>query len=648
MIKLLRPTWIHVSLAAAAVGLIVSGCGVAQATTVARTGHVVTYAELPSTIPNYIFPLESSTYYTDPNAGQFANIMWPSLYVIGNHNSLSVDQGASVAELPSYSNQNKVVTITLKHWLWSNGKPITARDVVFWLNLVSAASDPDAPTVGTSSKPGPGWGDASPGKFPENIVSYQQTGTYSLVLRFNQSYSPSWLLDTELTQIFPIPHASWDKLSSSGAVGNYDHGATARTLLSVTTTQTCTDCYVPSHPGTATSGALGVAQFLNSQSQNPSTYTTSRLWKTVSGAFSLRGFSASGYVKMVPNQRYSGTPKPEVAAFEEVPFASDVSEFDALKAGSVDVGYIPSEDLADKSSVEKGGYRLSPWNVLSANLALYNFTDPTVGPIFEQLYFRQAFQSLIDQPQYIKKFTGGIGSVATGPVPTVPTHNVWESSLEAKGVYPYSPSKAVSLLNAHGWNVKPGGVSTCSKPGTGSGECGAGIKPGQPATFAMLYDNDEVAMTDEVEAMQSTMKQDAGISISLKGEPFADVLGVAFGNCSFTKPCTNWELLDWGDAGYDLTFPTAFPSGDVFFSTVNQGDWVSQQNTSNIQATLTAPTQKAEVAAMHKYEDYVARQVPMWMLPNGPYQLTLYKADIKGFAPQSIFPDLFPQDYRVS
>jgi peptide/nickel transport system substrate-binding protein len=27
------------------------------------------------------------------------------------------------------------VTITLKHYLWSNGTPVTARDVVCWLNM---------------------------------------------------------------------------------------------------------------------------------------------------------------------------------------------------------------------------------------------------------------------------------------------------------------------------------------------------------------------------------------------------------------------------------------------------------------------------------------------------------------------------------
>jgi len=643
-----RAMWLRAVMLAVVVGVLLSSCGSLAAHTPSKEGGVVTYAELPSTVPNYILPLESSTYYTDPNAGQFANIMWPSLYVVGVHNSLAVNGRASVADLPVFSDKNTVVTITLKHWYWSNGQPVTARDVVFWMNLVSAASDPNAPAIGSSSKPGPGWGDASPGKFPENVVSYRQTGTYTVVLRFNASYSPSWLLYTELTQIFPIPQSAWDKLTTGGAVGNYDQQAAPRTLLPVTASQTCSNCYVPTDPGTATSGALGVAEYLNSQSETLATYDSNPLWKVVSGPFALSRFNSSGYVKLVPNRGYSGSPKAVVSAFEEIPYASDVAEFAALRTKSVDVGYIPAEDLTDKASLARLGYGLSPWNVLSANLALYNFTDPTVGPIFSKLYFRQAFQSLIDQPEYIKEFTDGIGSVSTGPVPTFPAHNVWESSLEAKGVYPYEPSKAVSLLKAHGWTVRPGGVSTCTKPGSGAGECGTGVKLNQPASFSLLYDNDEVAMTDEVEAMQSTMKRLAGIELTVKGAPFADVVGVAFGNCSVTKPCSSWELLDWGDAGYDLTYPTAFPSGDVFFSTVNQGDWVSATNSANINATLSAPTEAAAVAAMHKYENYVAKEVPMWMLPNGPYQLTMYQTDLKGFVPQSVFPDLFPQYYRLT
>lgn len=633
---------------ACVISLTLAACAsTSPVTSFPRTSSVVTYAELPATPPNYISPLESSAYYSDPNAGGLANIFWPSIYVIGAHGSLGVDSAESVAYPPTYTDHNRIVTIRLKHWRWSDGAPITARDLLFWLNLLSAVTDPNAPTIGSSTSPGPGWGDFAPGEFPESVVSYTQTGAYSIQLQLNQSYNPTWFTDDELTQIFPIPQSSWDRLSLSGPVGNYDNTAQARVLLPTSATQTCRDCYVPRDPGTADSGALGVAQFLNVQSQDLATYNSNPLWQVVSGPFVLRDFTSSGYVKMVPNGSYSGAPKPEIKAFVELPYSSDLAEFNALHNGNVDIGYIPPEDLAQRSQLEKTGYAFAPWNVLSANLAMFNYTDPSAGPIFEQLYFRQAFQLLINQKEYIAKFTGGVGSVETGPVPVYPPNNVWVSPLEKRGIYNYDPARAVALLRQHGWAVRPGGVSTCVRPGSQATDCGVGVRQGQPLSFQLLYNDDEVAMANEVEAMQSTMAKYAGIKLTLKGGTFNYVVGIAFGNCTMTSPCTDWQLADWGDAGYDFTYPAAVPAGNAIWPVVNQGDWVSARNAANIAATLTAPDQAAEVAAIFRYENYIATEVPNWMLPNGPYQLTMYKSNIAGVAPQSVFTALFPQLYRV-
>ena len=41
--------------------------------------------------------------------------------------------------------------------------------------------------------------------------------------------------------------------------------------------------------------------------------------------------------------------------------------------------------------------------------------------------------------------------------------------------FPYDPIKAKSLLTSNSWKVAPGGVTTCVKPGTAAGDCGAGI-----------------------------------------------------------------------------------------------------------------------------------------------------------------------------
>jgi peptide/nickel transport system substrate-binding protein len=106
----------------------------------------------------------------------------------------------------------------------------------------------------------------------------------------------------------------------------------------------------------------------------------------------------------------------------------------------------------------------------------------TAGKVFAQTYYRQAFQSLVDQPLYIKKVFKGYAVPTYGPVPVTPT-NSFASSFEKENPFPYSPSKAKSLLSSHGWKIVPNGTDTCIKAGTASNECGAGIPAGTPLSF---------------------------------------------------------------------------------------------------------------------------------------------------------------------
>ena len=648
----MKASLLRTAVPAALLAVLVSACAsTASHPSTPATGGVVTYAELPLTPPNYILPLESGVYLDDNNAGQFSRIMYPPLYWFGDNGQPVLNRALSLALPPVFSDHNTVVTVTMKHWVWSNGKPVTARDVIFWMNLLSAVTDPNAPTLGSSSAPGPGWGEFSPGGFPENVVSYRQTGTYTLVFRLNASYNPTWFLDNNLSQIFPLPTSSWDRLSLTGTVGNYDASAESRMLLATSSSQTCTDCYVPRDPGTGSSGALGVAQFLNVQSQDLTTYATNPLWQVVDGPFHLTQFTSSGFVKMVPNRAYSGSPKPKISAFEELPFTSDSAEYDALNQGSLTIGYIPPQDLGQRAALEaRQGYKYAPWYVFGVNVSPYNFTNPTVGPMFRQLYFRQAVQSLVNQPQYIKVFADGQGSIADGPVPTYPPNNPDISPLEKSGkVYPYDPAKAVALLSGHGWKVNPGGTSVCIRPGSAANECGAGVKANQPAAFKILYDSGSTQLTNEMETLQSTLKAKAGIAVTLSQASFAEVIGEAFTNCTFSAPCPGWDVVDWGVTA-TWTYTGALPTGGVFFSpgAVNAGDYQSAQNNANIQATHTAPNQKAEQAALYRYQDYVARQLPFLYLPNGPFQLTMYKSNLRGLLPQGVFTELYPQDYSFA
>ncbi|HEY6538028.1 MAG TPA: ABC transporter substrate-binding protein [Candidatus Dormibacteraeota bacterium] len=606
----------------------------------------MTFAEQPGQPPTYILPLESSAEESNANFAQFSNILYPALYVFDARGKPGVDQSLSIGHPPVFSDGDKVVTITLKHWVWSNGTPVTARDIIFWLNLLSAVTDPNAPAIGSGTQPGPGWGFFVPGGFPENVVSYRQVGTYTVVLNLNRAYNPTWFLDNELSQITPIPWAAWDRLSASTPVGNADTGAESRQPLPNTSPAE----YVTVNPGTATGGALGVAQYLNQQAQDLGSYSTDPLWRVVDGAFSLEKYQSNGFVEMVPNRRYSGSPKPTISAFEELPFTSDASEAVTLRTGGLTVGYLPPQDLRARTQFERqGDYRFSPWSVYGIGYASYNFTNPKTGPMLRQPYFRQALQSLVNQPQYISKFLGGYGSVTTGPVPSQPATQYTSFLEKGKGPYPFDPAKAQALLRAHGWKVVPGGTTYCARPGTGASQCGRGIRAHEDAAFGLIYASGNTAGSDMVAVLQSQARKSAGIVISPRQEPFDDVIMTEFGGCTSQTPCSNWDMatlfVGW-------TFgPDYLPTGGEIFGTgagSNAGDFSDSTNDRNILATHTAPSQAAEIRAMFAYENYLARDLPVLWMPITPLQLTLYKSHLHGLIPQGIIDQVFPQFYRLS
>lgn len=632
---------------AAVAALLLMAAGSITTQAKSTKGGVVSFAELAGTPPTFILPLMSSENESNANLYQFSNFMYLPLYWFGGDGQPKFNPALSVGNLPVFSDSNTVATITLKHWVWSNGQPITARDVILWLNMLSAVTDPNAPVVGSSTNPGPGWFASVPGGFPTNVVSYNQTGTYTLQLKLNASYNPTWFLFNELSQIYPMPQASWDELSSAGPIGDYDASAETRTALPGTTPTT----YVPANPGTANSGALGVAAFLTDQSENVSAYATNPLWQVVDGPFVLSQFTTEGFAKFVPNKAYSGSPKPKLSAFELLPFTSNAAEFNAVRAGTVTIGYIPPEDFKEAKSVEKDeGYALNPWYLFGFAYAGYNFTSPTVGPMLKQLYMRQALQSLLNQQEFINVYNDGYGSINNGPVPTYPAKNADESALEAgKAVYPYDPTKAVSLLKANGWKVEPGGSSYCAKPGTAAGECGAGVTLNEKANFGMIQATGSSTDNDMMDAWQSTLESKAGIGLTIKYEPFATIIGTTFAGCSYTAPCSDWDISYW-DYGWSYD-PDYFPTGEEIWETgagSNSGDYSNPTNDANILATNTASSSAAEKAALVKYQNFLAKNLPCLFLPNTPLQFTMYKTNLKGFLPQDVFDILYPQDYYLS
>ncbi|WP_245525997.1 ABC transporter substrate-binding protein [Acidimicrobium ferrooxidans] len=564
----------------------------------------MTFAEQVGAAPNYIFPFTASQYFTVDNTSQFQFLMYRPLYFFGVAGRPVINAELSLAALPVYSNNDTTVTITLKHYMWSDGEPVTSRDVIFWMNLLKANKA--------------NWAAYVPGAFPDNVASYSAPNASTVVFHLTGKVNPTWFTYNELSQITPLPIA-WDRTSLS---------------------QPAPSPSAANLPDTTTSGAKAVYTFLNSQATNANAWASSPIWSVVDGPWKLKSSSTTGRMVFVPNPSYTGPVKPSLSEFVELPFTSDTAEFNTLRAGNgaITYGYVPSTALSQLGVVRSIGYRIEPWVEFGFNYFVENFNNPTYGPLFKQTYFRQAFQHLVDQPQWISTFLKGYGVPSYSPVPLAPA-NPYADAASRHNLYPYSISAAKSLLTSHGWTMV-NGVMTCERPGTAATDCGAGIAKGFTLTLSLQYASGTTSITQEMDALQSAAAS-AGIKINLSQAPFNTVFANA-APCSGSS-CT-WQIENWG-AGWEYS-PDDYPTGGELYTTgagSNVEGWNDPTTNRLIAATHTSSNPQA---ALDAYQNYMARVLPVVYQPLADYQVSAIANDLHGVS-QNAFLNLTPEAWRL-
>jgi peptide/nickel transport system substrate-binding protein len=583
-----------------------AACSTTSSTSVGTTpvsGGTATWAELPSAPPNYIFPFTSSSYISVTNQNEFQWLMYRPLYWFGDGSSPYLNSSLSLANYPTFTNGGKTVTITLKHYMWSNGTQVTAQNVMFWLNMEQAVGNVD---YGAYTG------------FPNTeVTSMTVASPTTLVLTLNKAYNQQWFVYNDLSQITPMPEA-WDRTASG-----------------------------PSHCSTTVSDCAAVYKYLDAQSKNLSGYVASPLWSVVDGPWKLSGFNADGHVTMVPNTSYSGPVKPKLSEFQELPFTTDTAEYNVLRApgNDVDVGYIPEEDLPTKplsqfvGSNPLPGYTLYPWYSWSINYDPFNLQS-TIGDhaaIFKQAYFRQAMENLMNQEAVLQGPLHGYGQLTTGPVGNYPVTQWLSPQLTSGNPFPYDPSKAKSLLSSHGWTVIPGGTDTCTNPGL----CGAGITKGTALSFTFDYASGTAWQYSEASLLQSNAAA-VGIKLNLKPAPFDQVVAAYSGNCVVAKLPCNWDMAQWG-GGWSF-YPDVLPTGEELFkcgAIANAGGYCEPANDSMIDQTLSS----SSLTYMHSWDSYLSAQVPMLWVVNAAYMVNEIKDNLKGVTPEQPTLNLVPEDW---
>ena len=289
-------------------------------------------------------------------------------------------------------------------------------------------------------------------------------------------------------------------------------------------------------------------------------------------------------------------------------FTSDTAEFNAVKAGKVNVGYVPLPDVPQVSSLS-GTYNEFGYSDFGWSYVAYNFKDPTgdFNNIIGQLYIRQAVAHLEDQAGYIKAFFNGAGGQAYGPVPSIP-QSPYTPANAMTNPYPFNPASAEALLKNNGWSIVPNGTDTCIKAGTGAGECGAGIPAGTKLEWSLIYGTSPAVIGEQVQDLASEAKK-IGMTINLSSSNFNYMIA-NYNDPSAPKTISKWAMQDFG--GFtNSTYPTTF---GVFNSqgSSNLGGYADPKADTLITASINSP----DASAVTDEAAYLTTQQPGLFQPN--------------------------------
>jgi peptide/nickel transport system substrate-binding protein len=572
----------------------------------AGSGNTVTYAVHPGGQASYIFPYisaDNGNAFSVYNVNDFQYLLYRPLYWFGQGTKPYLNPALSLAKPPTYHNNE--VKIQLKHnYKWSNGVPVQARDVVFFLNMMiaEAPTATENPPCNGISRPCKYWVATTGNGLPGDISDVRAASQYVVTMRVNTpKFSQAWFTDNQLSQITPMP-AAWDRTASG-----------------------------PSDCATKISSCDAVFNYLDSQAKSVSGYGSSPLWGVVDGPWRVKSLDSLGNLTLTFNNSYSGpVAKNHITTLKEVPYTTEQAEYNVLQdptaSQAIDVGYLPTVDapvppagaLVGSNPRSLTSYTLSaiyPWEL---SYSAYNFNNNTgQGAIFKQLYFRQAFQTLVDQEGVINGPLHGYGKPNFGPVGGYPDTKFLDPRLAKQGdPWQLNITKAKNALVSRGWAVHPGGQpDTCAHSGSGPSQCGLGVRAGMPLTFTLEYASGIDWMESSVRELVSNAAL-AGIKINLVPEPFGDVIKHVF--TPSDPHYRTWQLAEWGSWTYS---PDYLPTGDTLFQSSSPNDaggYSDPKNDSLINATLQASTSKQFYAAMYRWQYYLASRLPVVWQPNSP------------------------------
>lgn len=585
-----RRRWVLATGAVVSVSALLSACSGSSGSSSGAPSNrdTINYALPANFTPNWILPIGTAAHLNTNNTS-ITKSLWERLIAYdGSTGKVQWNKDGSIATDVEFAKDNKSVTVTMGDRHWSDGEPITTRDVEFWFNVVKANKSQ--------------WANYNEGKAPDNWTDLKVEDEHTFSLTFDKAYNSEWMLANQLTYIRPMPHHVWGKTSDAAKASDVDR---------------------------TPAGAKNVWKYLTASAKKIAEYDKNPLWKTVSGPYTLKSFSTSGKVGLTANKKYDGGTKPEITNVNLLPFTTSDAEKNAVRAGTVDYGYIDATDMDQKDSFAAQGYEVKPWSGWAVTYMPLNFNNPTMGPVFKQLYARQAIQHSINQEELVDVVFNGNAEPGYGPIPQGQKSD-FLSDAQQDNPYPFSNSKAKKLLSSHGWSEK-GGVMVCTDPGTSETQCGKGVDKGTKFEMRMLSQSSSTVTDNMMSAIQSSLGK-SGIKFSVKTAPVNSVLSQT-PKCTSDQEACKWQSSFFGSAG-SWYFP-AYPTGDSLFHTgggSNFGSYSDPEVDKLIESTTTSDDPKA----MEDYSRTLAEELPVIWLPEPVYQVSVMKKGLADFDQDSL------------
>ena len=259
------------------------------------------------------------------------------------------------------------------------------------------------------------------------------------------------------------------------------------------------------------------------------------------------------------------------------------------------------------------------------NYYLVDFTNPADGPLFRQLYFRQALQFAVNQNAMIETAFRGYGYPTTGPVPAEP-HSTWLAGVQqSDGLYPYSIARARALLAGHGW-TEVHGIDTCTRFPRHGRDSVRGFCDHEGAAADLLSSicRPTTSLTAAEAGIYSADAAQAGIDLKVSAY-YTGLLGPPW-----ESPCTLRSGCSWPLAmnGGWLYAPDYEPTGEDLFASgasYNLGSYSDPEMDDLIGNAETS----SSPAACGAFATYAARQLPVIWLPDS-YSVVAVRSSLHG------------------